>query len=254
MGLATAQGGAYTHSGLEWARDAFSVSVAAARSRQPQAGLMEGKVINLTAVLVSAAFAAASPAEADFPPGYWDQEFASHGGRQMTAYMISVAVEDPAKARVAVEAALAAAGGKLTSFSDQSAAYAAYAGMEQSHAALRGRPQFTIGYQFSNGKAASVAKKLLGTGRLVSYSVQTPYQLPQRKEIEERIDWIEKEKARSESALKAMPVSRAMLDAKLKRLKSAIDAAKASDGLEAVTVSIAKEAPAGEAKPPSVQP
>lgn len=208
----------------------------------------------LMAVLLVTAAAAQSPAEADFAPGYWDQEFASHGGRQMTAYMISIAVEDPAKARTAVEAALAAAGGKLTSFSDQSAAYAAYAGMEQSHVALRGRPHFTIGYQFSNGKAASVAKKLLGTGRLVSYSVQTPYQLPQRKEIEERIHWIEKEKAQSEAALKAMPVSRAMLDAKLKRLKGAMDAAKASDGLEVVTVSIAKETPATEGRPPLVQP
>lgn len=193
----------------------------------------------------------ANVGQADFAAGYWDQEYAGYGARALTAYTLSVAVDDPAKARTAVEAALGGAGGKLTNFSDQSQAYA---GMEHAAMAMRARPVYTLTYQFTTGKAATVARKLISTGRLLSYNVQAPYQASQRKDIEERIAWIEKEKAGSAEALAKMPVSRAMLEGKLKRLKAALEAAKGSEGLESVSVSIMREDPGGGPKPPAAQP
>lgn len=201
--------------------------------------------------LALAASAAPSVSEADFASGYWDQEYAGHGVRTMTVYALSIVVEDPAKARAAVEALLSGAGGKLTSFSDQSLAYANadYAAM-----GMRARPVYALSYQFTGGKAAPVARKLISTGRLLNYNVQAPYQAAQRKDIEERIAWIEKERSGSAEALKSMPVSRAMLEAKLKRLKAALEAAKGSEGLESVTVSIVREDPAGGPKPAAALP
>ena len=194
---------------------------------------------------------AASVTEADFAAGYWDQDFGAYGGRAMTVYTLSVAVENPAAARTAVEAALSAAGGKLTAFSDQS--QAAYGGNEYSQA-MRARPIYTIGYQFQGGKAGAVARRLITNGRLIAYSVQAPYQASQRKEIEDRIEWIEKEKLRGGEALKSMPVARAMLESKLKKLKAALEMAKSSDGLESVSVTILREDASGAPKPAPAQP
>lgn len=192
--------------------------------------------------LALAASAATSVSEADFATGYWDQEYAGQGARTMTVYALSVVVEDPVKARAMVEALLSGAGGKMTNFSDQSQAYA---GAEYAAMGVRARPVYALTYQFTGGKAAPVARKLISTGRLLNYNVQAPYQAVQRKDIEERITWIEKEKSASAEALKSMPVSRAMLEGKLRRLKAALEAVKSSEGLESVTVSIVREDPAG---------
>lgn len=84
-------------------------------------------------------------------------------------------------------------------------------------------------------------------------SVQTPYQVVTRKDVMERIEWIENEKARSAEALKSMPVSRAMIESKLKRLKATLDALKASEGIETVSVQIVRE-DSDAAKPPPAKP
>ena len=202
------------------------------------------------ALLLAVPAFSASVGEADFAAGYWDQEYAGYGARAMTVYALSVAVDNPAKARAAVEAALSAAGGKLMSFSDQSQMYA---GVDYAAAGMRARPIFSIGYQFTGEKAGPVARRLISMGRLLTYSVQAPYQASQIKDIEERIAWIEKEKLHFAEALRTMPVSRAMLESKLKRLKAALDSAKGSDGLETVTVSIVKEDASGP-KPPAAKP
>lgn len=199
--------------------------------------------------LLSSALFAASPLETDFPDGYWDRELAAHGGRMATVYSLVLAVDDPVKARAGVEAALKAAGGKLTSFSDQTAAVA---GVDYSQG-VRMRPAYTLGYQFEKEKGGVVARKLVGAGRLVTYNMQSPYQVVPKKDIEERVDWIEKEKARSSEALKSMPVSRAMLESRLKRLKAALETLKATEGFETVSVQLVREDP-DAGKQPSVKP
>ncbi len=197
---------------------------------------------------------AATVSEADFAPGYWDQDFGGYG-RQSTIYAMSFAAADPTKARAAVEALLGGAGGKLTGFSDQSAALARYGGMREEYvAAMRQQPIYTLAYQFPEGKAAAVAKKALGLGRLITYNVQSPYQAVQVKELDERVAWLEKEKTASAAALKSMPVSRALLESKLKKLRAAQDAVKATSGWESVSVSILREDPSPGPKPAPAQP
>lgn len=197
---------------------------------------------------------AATVGEADFPAGYWEQDFGGYG-RQSTVYSLSLAATDPAKTRAAVEALLEGAGGKLTAFSDQSANMARY-GMrgDEYSAAMRQQPVYTLTYQFSEGKAAAVAKRALALGRLISYNVQTPFQVTQIKELDERVSWIEKEKLASAAALRSMPVSRALLESKLKKLKTVQDAVKASSGLESVSVGILREDPSPGPKPAPAQP
>ncbi len=209
--------------------------------------------ISALAVLLAAApaFAATTPLEADFPDGYWDREVGMYGGRSGTTYSVNFAVDDPAAVRKEVEAALKLPGVKLTSFSDLTAQLGGggeYGGM------ARMRPAYTLGYQMPEGKAAVVAKKLTGMGRLLNYSVQTPFAGPQKKELDDRIEWIEKELARSAGALKTMPVSRALLESKLKRMRASLDATKATAGLAMISVQIMREDPDSGAKPAAAQP
>ncbi len=193
------------------------------------------------------AFAATTPLEADFPEGYWDREVGIYaGGRAATSYNASIAVADPAKARAEIESALAVPGAKLTVFNDMTAAVYGMAG--EMGGMARMRPAYSLGYQLPEAKAAAVARKLTGMGRLISYNVQTPFANPQKKEIEDRVEWIEKEMKRSAEALKTMPVSRAMLESRLKRLKANLDSAKSTAGMAMITVQIMREDPEGGPK------
>jgi hypothetical protein len=211
-------------------------------------------MIQALAVLLAAvpALAATTPLEADFPEGYWDREVAIYGGgRSATTYSLAVAVSDPASARAEIEAALKVPGAKLTAFSDQTAA------MYQSgneYGMMRVRPAYNLGYQLPEAKAAAVAHKLIATGRLISYNVQTPFANPQKKEIDDRIEWIEKEMKRSAEPLKTMPVSRAMLESKLKRLKTMLENVKATAGVATISVQIMREDPESGPKPAGATP
>ena len=210
-------------------------------------------ILTLAALLTAVpALAAATPLEADFPEGYWDREVAIYGARSATAYGVTLAVVDPTKARAQVEAALKVPGAKLINFSDQTAAMF-QAGGELS-GIMRMRPAYNLSYQLPEGKAAAVAHKLIGMGRLISYNVQTPFANPQKKEIEDRIEWIVKEMKRSAEALKTMPVSRAMLESKLKRLRASLDATKATAGTATIGVQITREDPESGAKPAAAEP
>lgn len=212
-------------------------------------------MIQALAVLLSAApvLAATTPLEADFPEGYWDREVAIYGGgRAATTYNASIAVADPAKARAEIEEVLKVPGAKLTAFNDMTAMMHGTGG--EMGGMARMRPAYTLGYQLPEAKAAAVARRLTGMGRLISYNVSTPFANPQRKEIEDRVEWIEKEKRRSAEALKTMPVSRAMLESRLKRLKANLDAAKSTAGLAMITVQIMREDPEGGPKPAPAAP
>lgn len=212
-------------------------------------------MIRVLAVLLSAApvFAATTPLEADFPEGYWDREVAIYGGgRAATTYNASIAVADPVGARAEIEGALKVPGAKLTAFNDMTATMHGAGG--EMGGMMRMRPAYSLGYQLPEAKAAVVARRLIGMGRLISYSVQTPFANPQRKEIDDRIEWIEKEMRRSGEALKTMPVARAMLESKLKRLNANLDAAKATAGVAMITVQILREDPEAGAKPASAAP
>jgi hypothetical protein len=198
-------------------------------------------------------FAATTPLEADFPEGYWDREVAIYGGgRAATTYNASLAVADPAKARAEIEGALAVPGAKLTSFSDMTAAMYGMGG--EMGGAVRMRPAYSLGYQLPEAKAAIIARRLIGMGRLISYNVQTPFANPQRKEIDDRIEWIETELKRSAEALKTMPVSRAMLESKLKRLRANLEAARSTAGMAMITVQVLREDPEGGPRPASAAP
>jgi hypothetical protein len=201
------------------------------------------------AVMLAAvsAMAATTPLEADFPEGYWDREVAVYSGRSATAYSVGLAVEDPAKARAQVESALKVPGAKLMNFSDQTSVV--YQAGNEYSTMMRMRPAYTLSYQLPEGKSAAVAHKLIGMGRLISYNVQTPFANPQMKEISDRIDWIDKEMKRSAGELKTMPVSRAMLQSKLKHLQGTIDAIKATAGVASITVQIMREDPDAGTKP-----
>ncbi|HAH06575.1 MAG TPA: hypothetical protein DCM05_08620 [Elusimicrobia bacterium] len=199
-------------------------------------------------LLVSPLFAApASPLEADFPDGYWDRDGAAYG-RASTMYSLSVAVADPAKTRAEIERLFKDkdSEAKLTSFNEHPLAMS-----PMDAGGVRARMAYTLAYQMPVSKAAAVAKKLLDIGRLTTYSVNTPYGAPQAKELQERIGWIEREKKESGEKLKTMPVSRSLLESKLKRLKLAQDAIKAMENIATITIQILKEEPekGGDARP-----
>lgn len=200
-------------------------------------------------VLALNARAEKSPLEQDFPDGYWDKEI-MHYGRTGETYNVSLAVTEPGDARKEVESVLKTAGGKLLSFNDMSSQVH---GMGEHAAMMRLRAAYSLSYQLPEAKAAAAAKRLIGLGRLTQYSVNTPYGAPQLKEAEERIARIEKEKKDSAQSLKTMPVSRALLESKLKRLKLGLDAAKAGQGQATVTVQIMRELP-DEARGRAVSP
>jgi hypothetical protein len=203
-------------------------------------------MLRITALMLAAVSAvAATPLEADFPDGYWDKEVGMYGGRASTMYNVSFAAADPAKARAEVEKLFA--GAKLLNFSDQTAAFAGNEyGMGAASRMMR--PAYSLSYQLSEAKAGPAAKRLLTEGRLLNYSVNTPFGAPQNKEIDERIAWIEKEKKQNAEALKTMPVSRSLLESKLKRLKAVVDMAKASAGTATVMVQISREDPEAPGK------
>jgi hypothetical protein len=206
---------------------------------------MMRKVIPLAVVILGLALSAGaekSPLEHDFPDGYWDRELANYG-RAGETYSVSLAVEDPAAARAEVESLLKGAGGKLQSFNDMSA-HMGSMGMDP--AMMRLRAAYSMSYQLPEAKAAAAAKRLLGLGRLTQYSVGTPQGQSQLKEAEERIARIEKEKADNVQSLRTMPVSRALLESRLKRLRALVDTAKGSKGQSYITVQIMKELPEGE--------
>ena len=208
----------------------------------------------LAALLVAVpVLAATTPLEADFPDGYWDREVMVYGGgHSATTYTVNLAVADPAKARVDIEAALKVPGAKLMSFVDQTSAM--YQGGGEMGAVMRLRPVYSLSYQLPEAKSPLIARKLIGMGRLINYNVQTPFANPQKKEIDDRIEWIEKEMKRSSEALKTMPVSRAMLESKLKRLRANLETAKATAGIATISVQIAREDSELGAKPAAAAP
>lgn len=191
--------------------------------------------------LALAARAEKSPLEHDFPDGYWDKEIMNYG-RMGETYNVSLAVTDAADARSGVESLLKANGGKLRSFNDMTSHFQ---GMGDGTAA-RARPAYSVSYQLPEAKAVVAAKKLIGLGRLTQYSVNTPFGASQQKDAEERIARLEKEKKDNAQQLKAMPVSRALLDSKLKRLRAALDAAKTGHGQATIMVQILNELPEEE--------
>jgi hypothetical protein len=194
----------------------------------------------LAGILAAPLFAApVSPSGADFPAGYWEREAMSYG-RTATSYNVSLAAAAPAKLRVQAEKMFRAADGRLTSFSDQSN-YPQPAVPEHAGAA-RARPVYSLGYQLPAEKAAELAQELIGLGRLVSYMTNVPYGAQQIREIDEKIEWVEREQREAAKSLKAMPVSRALLAAKLKSLRAAQDSIKASAGLATISLQIMKEA------------
>ncbi len=207
----------------------------------------------LAALLVAVpVLAATTPLEADFPEGYWDREVMIYGGRSATTYSVNLAVADPAKARLDVEAIFKASGAKLTSFSDQTASMYQMGG--EALGIARMRPAYNMSYQLPEAKSSPIARKLIGMGRLINYNVQAPFANPQKKEIDDRIEWIEKELKRSAEPLKMMPVSRAMLESKLKRLRANLESMKATVGIATISVQIAREDPEAGAKPAAASP
>jgi hypothetical protein len=193
----------------------------------------------LAGILAAPLFAApVSPSGADFPAGYWEREAVTYG-RGVTSYNASVAAADPAKLRVQAEKMLKAAGGRLTGFSDQS--HYPQPAMPEHVGATRARPVYSLSYQLPAEKAAALSQELIGLGRLVSYMTNVPYSAPQIREIDEKVGWIEREQRESAKSLKAMPVSRALLAAKLKSLRAVQDSIKSSDGLAAISLQIMKE-------------
>jgi hypothetical protein len=211
---------------------------------------MNARLILAALLAPALALGANSPLESDFAEGYWDKDFYSYG-RQNANFNISVAADNPGAARQKAEAVFKAAGGTPTNFSDMTATEhmmsdRAYGGQP--------RPAYSMGYLVPDARAASVARELSDLGRLVTYNTGTPYGVVPTKELEERIQWIEKEKARSAQALATMPVSRYMLDSKLKRLKAQLEQLRGNKGGTAVNVQILREVPAadrpaGQAKP-----
>lgn len=201
------------------------------------------KTLSLLALLLAApAVAQKSPLEADYPDGYWDREIVNYG-RQGENYNVTVAAEDPQAARAAAESILKAAGGKLLSFNDMTA-HMAGMGMDQSM--MRMRAAYSMSYRLPDSKAAAATKKLMELGRLTQYSTGSPYGVSQTKEADERVAKIEKEKKDNAAALKTMPIARALLESKLKRLRGVLDGSKETQGTATVTLQLMKELPEGE--------
>ncbi|MFA6028367.1 MAG: hypothetical protein WC969_00800 [Elusimicrobiota bacterium] len=202
-------------------------------------------ILNVFATVLSGALWA-SPLSADFPDGYWDREYA--GGRQSLTYSLSVVVDDPVSVRPEIEAILKTSGGKMNAFTDQTSMPTGYDG-----GISRARPAYSWSWQMAEKDAGRIARKLIALGRLLSYNVNTPYATPYAKDLSERIEWIEKEKRLSAAALRTMPVSRALLEGKLKRLRAAMDAVKASENTAVLSIQLLREDPdAGQKK--GVQP
>lgn len=205
---------------------------------------MNRSIIVLAAVLAAVPAAAAdSPLESDFPEGYWDREFSY--GRHTSNYNISIAAEDTSTARRKAESVLKAAGGTMTGFNDMTFSVIP----ENSRSADSARPAYTLTFQLTESKAGAAARELIPLGRMISFNSGSPYGVAQTKDIEERIEWIEKEKRQGAAALKTMPVSRAMLESKLKRLRQQLDQTKTGRGAATVTVQIMRELPASERGP-----
>lgn len=208
---------------------------------------MNRNVITLGVALLGlsvTARAEKSPLESDYPDGYWDREIVNYG-RNNQSYNVSIAVADPAETRGEIEALLKGAGGKLTGFNDMTS-YSSMGGMGMDASVLRMRPAYSMTYQLPEAKAAAAAKKLIAMGRLTQYSVGAPHMQSQLKEAEERIARIDKEKKDNAASLKTMPISRALLDSKLKRLKTGVDAAGTTQGQASVVIQLMRELPEGE--------
>lgn len=200
----------------------------------------------ILAVLAAAASAnaAVSPLESDFADGYWDREFSY--GRQTSNFNLSIAAEDPLAVRRRAEALLKAAGGTLTGFNDMTATVMPdnpYA------AAAQARPAYSLTFQLPEAKAGPAARELLSLGRVLTYNTGSPYGIVQTKDIQERIEWIEKEQRQSATALKTMPVSRAMLESKLKKLRLQLDQTNNARGTATVMVQIMRELPPADRGP-----
>lgn len=195
------------------------------------------KILFIGLLAVKCSAGVTSPLEADFPAGYWDRETLSYGSA-MTTYNISLAVKEPAALRAQVEKIGKASNAVLSGFSDQTAFSAAsrlgpeYAGMP------RARQAYTLSYRLPLSKAAEIARQIIELGRLISYTTNMPYGVTQARELDDKIQWIERELKESAGPLKNMPVSRALLEAKLKALKQSKDLQKASDGVATITVQI----------------
>ena len=203
------------------------------------------KNLTLLALLLAVPAAAEkSPLEADYPDGYWDREIVNYG-RQGENYNLTLATEDPAAARGAAEGILKAAGGKLLSFNDMSS-FASGMGGGMDPSMMRMRAAYSMSYRVPDTKAAATAKKLMELGRLTQYSTGSPYGVTQTKEADERVAKIEKEKKDNATALKTMPIARALLESKLKRLRGVLDGAKDSQGTATVTLQLMRELPEGE--------
>lgn len=196
------------------------------------------KMILFVVLAAPMSAAGASPSEADFPAGYWEREAMAYG-RAVTSYNVSIATDDPAKLRAQVEKILNAAGARLTGFNDMTH-YPKPAVSEYS-AAGRTRQAYTLNYQLPLAKAAGVSRRIAEMGRLITYTTNVPYSTPQLRELNEKIDWIDREQREAAEHLKAMPVSRALLAAKLKSLKQVQDSVKSSDGLATIAVQILRE-------------
>ena len=199
------------------------------------------KILLIVLSAVTCRAAANSPLEADFPANYWDKETVFYGNA-VTTYNISLAVKEPASLRSQVEAICKTANAALVGFSDQTPSLAValpYARTSPEYAVMsRNRVAYSLTYKLPVPKAEELARQLLKLGRLISYTTNTPYGNPQTRELEDKIQWIEREEKDSATALKTMPVSRALLDAKLKALKQTNDSIKASEGIGTVTVQL----------------
>ena len=102
----------------------------------------------------------------------------------------------------------------------------------------RPRLAYSLSYRLPVVGAAALARQLTGLGRLINYTSNVPYGNSQPKELDEKIEWIEREQKEAGAHLKTMPVSRALLDAKLKALRQAKDAAKAAEGIATLTIQV----------------
>ena len=199
------------------------------------------KLILVLLAAVPACAAVNSPLEADFPAGYWERDNLYYGAT-VTSYNISLAAKDPAALRSQVEAVFKHSKATLAGFTDQMpslAAAAAHPRMPQDYPiSPRPRLAYSLSYRLPVVGAAALARQLTGLGRLINYTSNVPYGNSQPKELDEKIEWIEREQKEAGAHLKTMPVSRALLDAKLKALRQAKDAAKAAEGIATLTIQV----------------
>ena len=223
------------------------------------------KIVYLVMLAVPGYAAVNSPLEADFPAGYWERESLVYVNAA-TTYNISVAAKEPAALRAQIETLGKASNATLTGFSDQTPYLSAVSGSSRIYpvssvmygdypAMPRIRQAYSLTYKLPASTAGEVARRIADLGRLISYSANTPYGVSQMRELDDKIEWIEREQKEAANALKTMPVSRAMLEAKLKLLKQNKDSVKASEGVATITVQIildeaekAEDSPATEHK------